>query len=191
MDAGQKLRIFMEGFAAAVELEARAQRQGFFIECVCLSSSILDGLLRMGLILKHQLDTASDGLLEQLLHQADDDAVVSEREVYRRALEAGIVDRATFTELEALYKDRNRVVHRYVISEITTKDVLEIAIRMDVVAGRVSDQVAILENEQIRLGVGMTRLGKGAAKRDVLDFAIGKHGDDELARALRDDEHPE
>jgi hypothetical protein len=185
VDAGRKLTNFMEGFAAAVELKARAQQQGCFIESVCLSASIIDGLLRMGLILKHQLDTATDSLLDELLHQADDDAIVSEREMYRRSRDAGIVDRATFTELEAMYMERNRVVHRYVISRISTADVLDIAIRIDALEGRVSDQIGNLEEEQIRLGLGMTRLGKGAIERDVLDLAIRKHGNDELATAMR------
>jgi len=176
----------MEGFSAAVELKGRAQQQGSFIESVCLSASIIDGVLRMGLILKHQLDTASDALLEELLHQAEEDAIVSERDMYRRARDAGIVDSATYTELEALYRDRNRAGHRYIISRITTADVLDIAIRMEALEGRVSDQVANLEEEQIRLGVGMTRRGNGAVDRDsVLHLAKRKHGNDELAKALR------
>jgi hypothetical protein len=180
----------MEGFAAAVELKARAQEQGCFIESVCLSASIIDGLLRMGLILKHQLDTTSDDLLVELLHQADDDAIVSEREIYRRSRDAGIVDPVTFSDLDALYKDRNRVVHRYVISRISTADVLDIAVRIDALEGRVSDQIANLEKEQIRLGVGMTRLGKGGIERDVLDLALRKHGNDELATAIRKNREP-
>ena len=186
MDAGTKLREFMAGFAAASELLARAQREGFFIECVCLTASTIDGLLRMGLILKHQLDTSSTDLLDQLLHQADEDAVISEREVYRRSLQAGIVDQATFDELERLYKERNRVVHRYIISEITTQEVLDTAIRLDEIMRQVTDQVSILEEEQLRLGVGMTRSAKDAVSIVLSDLTIGKHGNDGLARALRE-----
>ena len=187
-EAGLKLANFMQGFAAAVELDARAAKQGCFVESVCLTASLIDGLLRMGLILKHQLETASSLLLEELLYQADDDRAVLERAVYRRALESSVIDRATFDELQSLYDDRNRVVHRYIISAITTSEVLHIAMRMDAVKHRVSDQVAVLEKEQIRLGVGMTRQGEAGAKVDnILDMATGKHGDAGLAQALREE----
>jgi hypothetical protein len=59
---------------------------------------------------------------------------------------------------------------------------------MDAVKHRVSDQVAVLEKEQIRLGVGMTRQGEAGAKVDnILDMATGKHGDAGLAQALREE----
>ena len=186
MDKGEKFANFMVGFAAAVELDARAAKQGCFVECVCLTASIIDATLRMGLILRHQLDTGTSDLLEELLHQGEADAIVSEREIYRRALSKGIVDQAVFGELEALYQERNRVVHRYIISGIATKDVLEIAMRQDVLKHRVSDAVAVLEEEQIRLGTGITaRSERAATAQDVLDKATGKHGDAGLTKALR------
>jgi hypothetical protein len=187
MDKGQKLANFMQGFAAAVELDARAAKQGCFVECVCLTASIIDATLRMGLILKQQLDTGITDLDEELLHQGEADAAISERSIYRRALDSGIVDQGIFDELEALYQERNRVVHRYVISGITTKDVLAIAMRQDVLKHRVSDAVAVLEEEQIRLGIGMTtRAEKTATAQDLLDQATGKHGDAGLTDALRE-----
>lgn len=186
MDKSEKLVNFMQGFAAAVELDARAAKQGCFVECVCLTASIIDATLRMGLILRHQLDTGTADLSEELLHQGEADAAISERSIYRRALAKGIVDQAVFEELEALYQERNRVVHRYVISGITTKDVLGIAMRQDVLKHRVSEAVAVLEEEQIRLGIGMTaRAEKLVAAEDVLDQATGKHGDAGLTEALR------
>ncbi|MGA2514581.1 MAG: hypothetical protein ABSG37_13345 [Candidatus Limnocylindrales bacterium] len=187
MNKGEKLVDFMQGFAAAVELDARAAKQGCFVECVCLTASIIDAMLRMGLILRHQLDTGTADLSEELLHQGEADAAISERSIYRRALASGIVDQAVFDELEALYQERNRVVHRYVISGISTRDVLEIALRQDVLKHRLSDAVAVLEEDQIRLGIGMTALAqKTVTARDVLDQATGKHGDAGLTEALRE-----
>jgi len=187
MDKGEKFKNFMVGFAAAVELDARAAKQGCFVECVCLTASVIDGTLRMGLILRNQLDTGTADLIEDLLHQGEADAIVSEREIYRRALSKGVVDQEVFDELEALFQERNRVVHRYIISGITTKEVLDIAMRQDALKHRVSDAVAVLEEEQIRLGVGMTgRSERSATAQDVLDQATGKHGDAGLAEALRE-----
>jgi len=186
MDLNEKFANFMRGISAAAELDARAAGMGCFVECVCLTASVIDGLLRMGLILQHQLDTGTSDLLEDLLHQADGDPVVSEREVYRRALAAGVIGQPIFDDLEAQYQDRNRVVHRYIISGITTADVLAIAMRQNDLKHRVADCVAEIEERQISLGVGMTVCGHMPVKQEVLDSATEKHGDDALAQALRE-----
>jgi uncharacterized protein YutE (UPF0331/DUF86 family) len=185
-----KLNSFMSSFSAATELKARADRLGCFVESVCLASSLIDGLLRMGLILKHQIETSSSALLIDLLEQTPEGSQLSEREVYRRARDAAVINQDTFAQLERLYGDRNKVVHRYVISRITTAEVLAIALAMDAATRQVSEQVAVLEQEQIRLGVGMTRAAApGATEQRVLadlrSLATPKHGDEGLARALR------
>ena len=185
-----KLNSFMSSFSAATELKARADRLGCFVESVCLASSLTDGLLRMGLILKHQIETSSSALLIDLLEQTSEGSQLSEREVYRRAREAAVINQDTFAQLESLYGERNKVVHRYIISRITTSDVLEIAIGMDAAMRQVSEQVAVLEREQIRLGIGMTRsAGSGVTNQqvlaDLLSLATAKHGDEGLAKALR------
>lgn len=185
-----KLNSFMSSFSAAVELKARADRLGCFVESVCLASSLIDGLLRMGLILKHQIETSSSALLIDLLEQPVDGPQFSEREIYRRARDAGVVNEVTFAQLDRQYGDRNRVVHRYIISRITTAGVLDVAIAIDALLRQVSDEVAILERQQIQLGVGMTRqAAPGSTEKGVLadlrNLATPKHGDEGLARALR------
>lgn len=186
MDPWESLKNFIKSFAAAVELDARAANQGCFVECVVLSAAIIDATLRMGLILKHQLDTSSNTLLDELLLQEEAGAVISERQIYRRSLSGQIIDQATFDRLENLYDRRNRVVHRYCISLITTKDVLGIASEYDNLKHQVSAFVEGLEKEQIRLGIGMTSQDvPGDIVEQIRDLALGKHGDDGLAKALR------
>jgi len=187
MDSWEKLHNFMKSFAAAAELHSRAAKQGCFVECVVLSAAVIDATLRMGLILKHQLDTRSNSLLDDLLHQEEaDNKGILERDIYKRSLSNQIIDHATFDKLNNLYSRRNRVIHRYCISLITTKDVLDIASEYDELKHEVSASVEKLEKEQIRLGVGMTlQGGTGDIADQVRDLALGKHGDDGLANALR------
>ena len=111
----------------------------------------------MGLIVKHQIETSSSALLIDLLEQPPHGSQFSEREVYRRARDAAVIDQETLITLRDSTETRNKVVHRYVISRITTAEVLEVALAMDAATRQVSEQVAVLEREQIRLGVGMTR----------------------------------
>jgi hypothetical protein len=186
MDSGQKLHNFMSGFTAAVELDMRAAKEGCFVECVVLSAAVIDGTLRMGLILKHQLETNTNDLLDELLYQEEDAKGISEREIYRRALAKNIITQETYDSLSVLYDLRNRVIHRYIISMITTKDVLDIASKYHSLKHQVSDHVDELEKEQIHLGIGMTGSGYSENLSGTLEkVALSKHGDDNLAEALR------
>lgn len=184
--ASDQFTRFMKGLAATAELHARAGQLGCFVESVCLCASMIDGALRMGLILKHQLDTRSTDLLPELLYQGETDSLISEREIYRRALQSGVIDQNTFDELNLLYDDRNRVIHRYIISEITTTQVLDIAIRYDKLKNRVSEHIWKIEAAQIREKTGMTvHDDKKFGLKELLQFAEDKHGSPGLAKKMR------
>lgn len=186
MKNSQKLTDFISGFAALMELYNKAVHQGCFVECVVLSATAIDGLLRIGLILKHQLLHRNTDLNEKLLYQEDDAKVINEREVYKKACKNDIIKKDIYDSLEELYKKRNKVVHRYVISRITTEDVLNIAIKYDELMCKVNNIVIELENEQIRLGTGMTKSGgEEDIMEDLANIAIGKHGSQSFANALR------
>lgn len=186
-----KFENFMKGFSAARLLLNRAADNGYFIEYVCLATSFVDGLLRTALILQHQLETKTSDILDDLLYQADEDKIIFEREIYSRVLQAGIITQSLFEELEFLYNERNKVVHRYIISEITTEQVLHIALRYDKLIPEVADSVRKLEDEQIRTGIGMTVSSgqvppsiRGSGKAQIHKLAAEKHGNPNLAKKL-------
>ena len=168
-----------------MELDSRAADAGCFIEVVVLSAAVIDGMLRIGLILKHQLDASVTEVLPELLYQGDADKAIPERLIYDRARDASIITSELHVTLNRLYDDRNRVVHRYVISSITTQDVLDIALRYEAAKREVTEAVSVLEAEQIRRGIGMTREGGTPDLVSPLDFAAVKHGSDDLTRELR------
>ncbi|MGH9439749.1 MAG: hypothetical protein ACRD22_18180, partial [Terriglobia bacterium] len=84
-DPFEHFRQFMVGFTAAAELHTRAGRNGAFVESVCLGASVVDALLRVGLVLKHQLVTRSNEIPVELILQRPSDDLISEREIYKRA----------------------------------------------------------------------------------------------------------
>ena len=86
-EAFSRFQKFMQCFAAAVQSRSRAAKNGSFLEYVCLCSTIVDGLLRIGLILKHQVDTGSSDILEELLDKTGNQDMMTEGTVYRRAME--------------------------------------------------------------------------------------------------------
>ena len=129
----------------------------------------------MGLILQHQINTSSREILEEFLYQATDDKIIPEREIYRRALAAGVIAQALFDELEDLYDWRNRAVHRYIISEITTADVKDVASDYHKAISRTSYAVEQIEKRQIMLGVGITTVGRRTPIDDLAAWAKLKH----------------
>jgi hypothetical protein len=188
-DTGDKLGRFMNAFTAASQLLSRAGQNGFFVEYVCLATSVVDATLRMGLILQHQINTRSKDFPDKYLFQPDDDKIISERQIYADALREGVIDEPLFEQLEELYKKRNRVVHRYVISDISTNDVLEIGIEYEKLIPEVSKHVEQIECRQIELGVGMTIAGAPSPKEEMealLDeMSSEKHRNPILDQALK------
>ena len=146
----------MFGFAAATQLLKRAGDNGYIFEYVCLATAVIDATLRIGLILKNQLESKSKDIINELIFQKDEDKIVFEREIYKRAFKEGIITKDLFDKLDDLYTKRNRVIHRYVISEITTRQVLEIGIEYERIIPEISDRIKELEDKQIELGIGMT-----------------------------------
>jgi len=184
-----KFENFMDGFTAAVQLVQRAGENGFFIEYTCLVASIIDGLLRIGLILQHQLETKGEEILDSLLFQSNEDKIISERQIFKMALDKKVIPEKLFNDLGDLYKQRNRVVHRYIISDVSTKDVLNIGIQYEQIKYLVSECVKKLEDGQIQIGVGMTRAGKNTPEENLLktlnEMSAKKHNDAVLNHALK------
>ena len=175
------------GFAAAAELWRRASENGFLIEAVVLGAAVIDGCLRIGLILDHQIRTKSEDVPTELLYQGDDDRAVTERKVYRRALDNAVISKELVNELDELYSQRNRVVHRYIISDITTEQVFLIDHRYEEAIPKVYAAVWALEDKQIRLGVGMTRRAEKSddMEEEIRRMTDAKHAAEWLARPFR------
>jgi uncharacterized protein YutE (UPF0331/DUF86 family) len=186
-----KIAEFMAGFAAATQLLKRAGDNGYLFEYVCLATAVIDAALRIGLILKNQLKTKSKDIINQLIFQKDEDKIVFEREIYKRALKEGIITKNLFDKLEALYIKRNKIIHRYIISELTTKEVLEIGIEYGRIIPEISDRIEELEDKQIELGIGMTIRHLDAARArlgpDFEEMCARKHQSPILTCAFKKD----
>jgi uncharacterized protein YecA (UPF0149 family) len=187
----EKFTDFMNGFAAANLLMNRAGKNGCFVEYVCLATSVIDALLRTGLILQHQLDTASTEIPIELIFQSDDDKIISERTIYANALEKNILTPIDHEKIENLYQRRNKVVHRYIISEITTDQVLQIANEYQQLIDEISAIIYELEEEQIKRRVGIAVSDdnvpvtlRNKTKSLIYEMAKQKHGHPLLTKNL-------
>jgi uncharacterized protein YutE (UPF0331/DUF86 family) len=179
-------RRFLNGFVAACELLHRAAKEHCLVEYICLAASVIDANLRIALILQHQLATSSAEVLNGLLYQAEEDEIITERTIYKRALEQQVIDAAIFAKLEELYARRNRVIHRYVISDITTLEVLEIASGYERIIPVINKITSDLEERQEKLQIGMLGSGElGAALSKLSNMSGEKHANEHLVSIFK------
>lgn len=136
---------FTHSIAAARELLARAQESGSLIEGLVLYAALVDGLLRM--LVAHATaereDVAAHLDLRHFFHDAE--RWRNERQVYRGALECGVLSEQERTELDDLYSFRNVVIHRFVISGVTYDEIVSRLDAYEMIYGRLFARLTTIE----------------------------------------------
>jgi hypothetical protein len=151
----ETLTRFFEGIAAAQHHLNRGYESQSALECIVLSAAILDGLLRMGLILKAQLDNHTGDVDERLLHQADNDKKITERWVIDQAKLLGVVPPHLADHFHGLYDARNKCVHRYIISDVNYTFATNLVFEYADAIEKARLEVKKLEEEQHNRGIGL------------------------------------
>lgn len=168
---------FVAGVAASQQILNKALKNGSFIEIVCIIANQIDALLRIGLILNYQIKNKCLAINPQLLYQAEGDKVLFERDIYIKALNDGIINEAIFKALNEKYSERNKVIHRYIISELKTADILTISQNYLDLREKINSIIKELENSQILQKVGMTAEAMNISELDGLSEDVNeKHG---------------
>jgi hypothetical protein len=164
---------FSHSVAAARALMARAQESGSWIEGIVLYASVIDALLR---ILVAHATADRDGSVTHLdstwfVH--DDRVWRNERAVYKAALDAGVLIEQQFEELEELYKFRNVVIHRFVISGITY-DVIPSALdEYELIYRRLMAQLEAIEQPAPPVSDEQVKAIRGRIARKLGEAASG------------------
>jgi hypothetical protein len=163
-----KFLTFMKGVAASTAILNNAVENKSFIEVTCILANQIDALLRIGIVLKNQLLNKNDDIDEQWVYQGPNDKRKSEKDIYQKAKSLGIIDEVIYNKLFTLYEDRNRVVHRFIISEITLAEVEDIAFGYYQIMNEINRIIYEIEQEQIKRGVGMTTVVKSGEINELL-----------------------
>lgn len=181
--AWYKFRKFLEGLKASDDLFDNAAKNGCFIECVCVQANQIDAMLRVANILYDQIKNDDKMMNLSLVYQGADDKMISEKKIYEMSKEKAIISTEMFDELWSIYAERNKVVHRYIISEITTNDILKIAMQYSEIRKEIWNVVYDLEAKQIEMGLGMTATSemlddeKKNIENQIMQIAVmEKHG---------------
>ncbi|MGF7078905.1 hypothetical protein [Mucilaginibacter sp. UYCu711] len=151
-----RFQVFLQGMGATNLLVKKAVENKAFFEATCLFGNQIDSLLRIGIVLKKQLLNNNDLIEREWIYQGPSDKKKSEKDVYKTALSLGIITDDLYKELSELYEDRNRVIHRFIISEITLAEVEQIAYDYYFLREDIKIIVDNLETEQVNNNIGMT-----------------------------------
>jgi len=160
----------LQGVTSAMFLLHKAMENRFALECLVLQSNIIDGSLRVGLILKSQLDLRTQVIDETLLRQNETGPKISETDIYQRCRDAKIIDQALFIKLSQAYKKVNQCIHGYVLTDVNYDDASRLVFKIDELMDSVKSAIGRLEKQQVKKGVGMTKLGPKLGPKATEEF---------------------
>lgn len=151
---------FIASLAASFDLKNKAIENKSAIELLIIIANQIDAYLRMAIVMKKQLQDRTNRIDITLLFQGANDSPVMERKIYKQAKDLGIITDDTFTKLEKLYTERNKVVHRYIISSFKTVYLYEIVYEYETVCETVRQNLKSVEDLQFSEGIGIHGNGR-------------------------------
>jgi hypothetical protein len=173
-----RFELFIQGVGATSAILNKAVKNKAFIESTCIIANQIDALLRIGIVLKKQILNNSIEIEQEWIYQGLTDKIKSEKDIYASAKDLGIISEDIYKKLYLLYDDRNRVIHRFIISEITIAEIENIAFNYYKVQEQINQIIYDLESEQISLNIGMTRNSSNSSdsQEEFIEYIKGKIG---------------
>lgn len=155
-----KYEKFIASLAASFDLKNRALENKSIIELLVIIANQIDAYLRMAIVMKKQLKEKTNRIDIKLLFQGEGDVPIMERKVYKQAIDLAIIPKDTFDKLNDLYSKRNRVIHRYIISEIKTIDLYKIVYEYESICETIRYSLKAVEDQQFKDGIGIHGNGR-------------------------------
>jgi len=150
-----KYEKFQSALAASFDLKKNAVSSGSMIEFIIVVANQIDAYLRLCIVMKTQLNDMTNSFDFKYFYQGDNDKAIMERKIYKKSHALGILSDEEYDQLENLYKKRNKIVHRYVISELKTKDLAGIAYEYEILSEHIRLIMKELEDVQKEKGIGI------------------------------------
>jgi uncharacterized protein YutE (UPF0331/DUF86 family) len=158
---------FLASLASSYDLLNNALKNESYIEMIVILANQIDAFLRSSIIIKEQLENQTNDIDVKYIFQANNEGGINERKIYKKAHELNIINDETLKELNDLYDCRNRVIHRYIISFIKTRDIIKIAYDYLVLKEKV--RLILKEYEERQYGKGFGVYGTGYSITDEFD----------------------
>ena len=146
---------FMHSYAASLDLSFRAFENRSIIELVILLANQIDSVLRQSIILNQQIQNNNNHIEVSLIFQRESDRPIMEKTIYQRALKDSLISQSQFDKLYRLYGERNKVVHRYIISDLRTDEIVRLVIEYSEILDELGDKLVEFEQKQYKEQIGM------------------------------------
>jgi len=148
---------FEAALAASFDLKESALKSGALIEFILIVANQIDSYLRLCIVMRKQLDCNSDEFEQKYFYQGEQCKPITERAIYKEANALGIISENIFERLNNMYNLRNKIVHRFIISDIRSRDLVDIAIDYDDVSEEIRLVMRALEDLQRNSKIGINK----------------------------------
>ena len=173
---------FLGALAASYDLLHSAIESESYLEIVVVTTNQIDAFLRLAIVLAKQLRDKSDQIELKYLFQGEKEKAISERSIFAEAVELGVIDLKTSDRLNELYDFRNRIIHRYIISSLQTRDILPVVGKLLKIHEEVRLVLGALEDSQLGANFGI--YGHGFERLEGFDAVEQKR-----AQSWANDKH--
>jgi hypothetical protein len=150
---------FLGSLMAAYDMRYKAIDNYATIEVIILTSNIIDAYLRLCIVLTTQITSNCADFDVKYLYEGETGKGRSEGKIYAEAKDLLIITDEEHELLNDLYRRRNKVVHRYLISKIRTSDILNLGIEFEEALNLIRDKLKKIEDIQITRKVGLYAVG--------------------------------
>ena len=175
----------MSSLAASFDLLNEAFENKSAITIVIIIANQIDAYLRLALVMTTQLENNTNDIDISFLYQGENDKPITERKIYSLAKKANIISSELFEELERLYKIRNKMVHRFIISEFRTRDIDDLSIEYIYVCEDVRLILEEIESKQFKKKIGIyggKRNPQDEQSAESINFLYSQINDKHLIR---------
>lgn len=179
---------FHAALAASFDLKESALESRALIEFILIVASQIDSYLRLCIVMKKQLNDRTDEFEEKYFYQGEKCKPITERAIYKEAKDLGVLSNENYESLSALYDLRNKIVHRFIISEIKTRDLVDIALDYDAASEEIRLSMKKLEDLQRHSKVGIYKDSAAAddeIDRDEVKFLFANVNDKHLLKKYK------
>jgi hypothetical protein len=145
---------FNASLGASFDLKNKAIKNRSFIELIIIIANHIDAYLRLCIVHKFQIIENTTLFKLDYLYQGENDRPVMEKKIYDKAKEMNILSEEQHVRLYNLYDLRNKVVHRYIITDIKTMELEEIVFNYELLCEEIRLILADIETEQFDKNIG-------------------------------------
>jgi len=158
---------FNASLAASFDLKNKAIKNRSYIELIIIIANQIDAYLRLCIVHKFQIIEETSLFKLEFLYQSENDRPIMEKKIYDKAKDMGILSEEQHIQLYQLYDLRNKVVHRYIITDIKTMELSRICFDYELICEEIRLILVSIENEQFEKNIGYHGTGDPQRERDL------------------------